>query len=80
MDSDFALSNFALINFAGPGSQVFQVTIWSHHNFTKNSLKELFLASGHIIKKEDTFVQDDKPQPNIDWYWVIPEKKKKMGR
>jgi hypothetical protein len=71
------VKNCALINFAGPGRKVYQVTIQTDHSMSKEGLEELFIASGHLIEvgNELKISQDVDNNSNIEFYWVIPEGK-----
>ena len=69
--------NAPLIDFAGPGRNVYQVTVRRDHSFSLKGLKKLFLASGHIIDKDGTLVESENAAQigNISYFWVIPEER-----
>jgi hypothetical protein len=69
-----------LLDFAGPGRQVFQITVSGEHSLKKSGLEELFLACGLIVKKGKTFVKAENitSTHSVDFYWVIPQGKKKQ--
>jgi hypothetical protein len=73
----------ALIDFAGPGSKVYQVTVSKDHSLKKSGLAELFLALGHVVrneKKEITLSTNWKLKKKIEYYWVIPKQKINMWK
>jgi hypothetical protein len=67
--------NEALIDFAGPGHQVYQVTVSPSHSLSINGLRELFLVTGHLENKGG-ILQISKNAAKIgqiSYYWVVPE-------
>ena len=70
--------NNALIDFAGPGPKVYQVTVQSDHTLCPKGLTELFLASGHIKDNNDTgeleiqLHEHLENLPKLQFYWVVP--------
>ena len=69
--------NHALIDFAGPGHRVYQVTVGKKHKLTVSGLKGLFLASGHIVENNGTIVKSRNIHSRgiIQFCWVISEGK-----
>ena len=72
--------NEALIDFAGPHCNVYQVTVSDDHGMSLNGLEKLFKASGHYNDKEG----DAMPSLNqnegatlgkISYYWVVPNER-----
>ena len=67
-----------LIDFAGPGLIVYQVTIRAKHDVSFEGVKKLLLASGHVCKdKNNTTIgySDCAKTGKICFYWVVPEGK-----
>jgi hypothetical protein len=68
--------NMALIDFAGPGRKVYQVTVSPNHTLSIDGLKHLFVASGHLKEGKDHTLQVSKNAKRIgkiSYYWVVPE-------
>ena len=74
--------NEALIEFAGPYRRVYQVTVSANHSMSHKGLEDLFLASGHLDRREENgkLVESGNPKMrkqigNIEYYWVVPEER-----
>ena len=68
--------NSALIDFAGPGSRVYQVTVRENHDMSKSGLKELFLSSGHCEERPDGTIAISKNAANMNkimYLLVVPQ-------
>jgi hypothetical protein len=66
-------SRATLIDFAGPGKNIFQVTVNYTHELRFSGLAELFLASGHITQDgPDNYQIVESQIDKINLYWVIP--------
>jgi hypothetical protein len=71
--------NCALIDFAGPGPKVYQVTVGPDHSFKKAGLAELFMAFDLIFRNKEgriTLSKGYKRKQPIEFYRVVPERKK----
>ena len=66
--------NEALIDFAGPHCNVYQVTVSDNHSMTLNGLIQLFTASGHYNK-----IEEDKVG-KISYYWVVPKERESVWK
>jgi len=61
--------NFALIDAAGPGRRVYQVTVSEDHGMSFKAMKEIctelgyFDENGEVVKTADA----------LEFYWVVPE-------
>ena len=69
--------NVALIDFAGPGLQVYQVTVSDDHTMVASGLEELLTTSGHCVKTKDGIALSKTAvaMPKIKFYWMIPYQK-----
>jgi hypothetical protein len=66
-----------LLDFAGPGLNVYQVTVSDNHTMNTNGLIELFLASGHLTKDKVGNVVEARNANGMElirYYWVICQK------
>jgi hypothetical protein len=72
----------ALIDFAGPGKNVYQVTVSENHSLSISGLYALFCASGHIAKDKSGKDKVQEKIGTINFYWVVPYglEKKLKGR
>ena len=71
-----------LLDFAGPGFKVYQVTVGDNHTMNENGLEELFIASGHCnrIDGELVVAENANDMEMIHLYWVVPSAKKILGQ
>lgn len=74
--------NEALIDFAGPYRRVYQVTVSANHSMSHTGLEQLFLASGHLDRREENGKLVElkeslyaKDIGNIEYYWVVPQER-----
>jgi hypothetical protein len=65
--------NTALIDGAGPGKQVVQVTVSDGHSFNQTALISLLKSAGFLEEENDTLkVIDVEPADKLEFYWVCP--------
>ena len=67
----------ALLDFAGPFSQVYQVTIRDKHSLAKEGLKALFISTKHCEEIQGTLTvsKNANDLEGISFYWVIPQER-----
>jgi Retrotransposon hot spot protein len=74
-------ANTALLDFAGPNCNVYQVTVGSDHKLSIKGLIALLLASGHCVIIDDNGTQRIEVSENaerlgkINYNWVVPEER-----
>ena len=79
-------TNEALIDFAGPYRRVYQVTVSANHSMSHKGLEALFLASGHLDRREENGTvelmesQNAKDIGNIEYYWVVPKERESVWK
>ena len=59
--------NCPLIDFAGPGRKVYQVTISGKHDFKAKKLIDLLVQQKSLENDESAT-----PQELLEFYWVVP--------
>jgi hypothetical protein len=65
--------NTALINGAGPGKRVVQVTVSDGHSFNQTALISLLKSAGFLEEENGTLkVIDVGPADKLEFYWVCP--------
>lgn len=70
--------NIALIDFAGPGLPVYQVTISDNDTMVASSSEELLTTSGHCVKTKDGLALSKTAvamPKQIKFYWMVPYQK-----
>ena len=67
-----------LLDFAGPGCKVYQVTVSEEHTMCGKGLEELFIASGQCNRINGKLVvaENADHMEMIHFYWVPAAKKK----
>jgi hypothetical protein len=71
----FLPKNFAAIDFAGPGREVFQLTTGTRHQLNAEKTKSLLEAAGLLGRNnKGDLVIGPSPQP-LQCYWVVVEPK-----
>ena len=65
--------NCPLIDFAGPGRKVYQVTISGKHDFPPRIIKDLLLQLD-LLKESSEGILKENPneQASLEFYWVVP--------
>jgi hypothetical protein len=64
--------NFPVIDFAGPGKRVFQVTVANSHT-KKMQVLDVLMGAGFITKDGESYTWSDPvPQEKLEWYWIVP--------
>ena len=76
--------NEALIDFAGPHCNVYQVTVSDNHSMTLNGLIQLFTASGHYNKiEEDAMLSNQNIADKlgkISYYWIVLKERESIWK
>ena len=70
--------NIALIDFAGPGLPVYQVTISDNDTMVASGSEELLTTSGHCVKTKDGLALSKTAvamPKQIEFYWMVPYQK-----
>jgi hypothetical protein len=70
--------NCKLIDFAGPGLKVYQVTVSSNHTWAPDSMVELLVHLGYLSQDTDMTISVNakaaKKKP-LEFYWAVPHGK-----
>jgi hypothetical protein len=65
--------NCAVIDFAGPGPLVYQVTVSDNHSLSTTGTARLLLNLGYLVMKGRTYVLPAVTPPQIlEFHWVVP--------
>ena len=64
--------NECLLDFAGPGRHVYQVTISKDHTMPLSGLEKLFISSGHC-EDRNVIAENADSVEKIKWFWVVPK-------
>jgi hypothetical protein len=76
--------NEALIDFAGPHCNVYQVTVSNDHGMSLNGLEKVFKASGHYNDIEGDAKQSNQKLGDklgkISYYWVVPNERESVWK
>jgi hypothetical protein len=74
----FCATNFAVIDAAGPGRRVYQITSADDRSLDAKKTPYLLEAAGLLVRhgknKAITWSASDNPQP-LEFYWVVPHTK-----
>jgi hypothetical protein len=77
--SENAVANFnrnfpvPVIDFAGPGKRVFQVTVANSHTKKMQGVLDVLTGAGLITKDGESYTWSDPvPQEKLEWYWIVP--------
>jgi hypothetical protein len=64
--------NFAVIDFAGPGRRVYQVTVSDDHSLSISGTANLLKDLGYLVMKGKNYVFPATPPPTLEFHWVVP--------
>jgi hypothetical protein len=64
--------NCPVIDFAGPGRRVYQVTVSDNHSLSISGAANLLMNLGYLVMKDETYVLQVPPPPMLEFYWVVP--------
>jgi hypothetical protein len=62
-----------LIDFAGPGRKVYQVTVGLKHKMCLPSFRRVLIEAGYLAETDNSLVlAQNAPQEKLEFYWVAP--------